>query len=46
MLEKNIKRNHFFGILSTAASKAITRKWLQPDPPEYWYDVIHEIFVM
>lgn len=44
----NIKIKLLFGILSVAARKAITRKWLQPNAPsmESWYDIIYEIFVM
>lgn len=41
------KTKHLFGILSSAARKAIKRKWLQPDAPsiENWYDNIYEIFL-
>ena len=49
MTELHRKHNkHLFGILSIAARKASTRKWLKPDIPsqENWYDIIHDIFVM
>ena len=35
-------------ILLVASKKAITRKWLKPDPPteNEWMDVIHDIYIM
>lgn len=44
----NTKTKYLFGILSVAARKAITKKWLKPGSPsiEDWYDIIYEIFVM
>lgn len=35
-------------ILLVASKKAITRRWLKPDPPKIsdWLDVIHDIYVM
>lgn len=35
-------------MLLTASKKAITRRWLKPDPPQLndWLDVIHDIYVM
>ena len=34
--------------LLTASKKAITRKWLEPQPPsiENWIDIIHQIYTM
>ncbi len=39
---------YLFAVLSVAARKAITKKWLRPDAPslEDWYDIIYEIYVM
>lgn len=44
----NISNKKLFGILSAAARKAITKKWLKPHTPtiKEWYDIIYEIFVM
>lgn len=35
-------------ILLAASKKAVTRRWLKPDPPtiEEWIEIIHEIFIM
>ena len=47
-ISTNYQTKYLLGILSIAARKAITRKWLKPDIPslEDWYDIIHDIFVM
>ena len=44
----SVKNKHLIGILSLAARKAITKKWLNPDIPsvDEWYDIIYEVFVM
>lgn len=44
----NIKIRYLFGILSVAARKAITKKFLKPDTTsiEFLYDIIYNIFVM
>ena len=44
----SVKNKYLFGILSLAARKAITRKWLKPDVPsiDEWYDIIYDVFVM
>lgn len=44
----NVKRKCLFGMLSMAARKAITKKWLKPDIPsiEEWYDIVYEVYVM
>ena len=44
----NLKIKHLFGLLSVAARKAITKKWLKPNSPsiEDWYDIVYDIFVM
>ena len=35
-------------ILLVASKKAITRKWLKPEPPtvDEWIDIIHDIYIM
>lgn len=35
-------------ILLVASRKAITRKWLKPEPPtvDEWIDIIHDIYIM
>ncbi len=42
------KTKYLFGILSIAARKAITKKWLKPVAPsiEDRYEVIYDIYVM
>ena len=42
------KNKYLFGILSLAARKAITKKWLKPDVPsiDEWYDIIYDVYVM
>lgn len=44
----SVKNKYLFGILSLAARKAITRKWLKPDVPsiDEWYDIIYDVYVM
>ena len=47
-IPSNLKTKQLFGILTVAAKKAITRKWLKADIPslDNWYDKIHEIYIM
>ena len=44
----DVRSRYLFGVLSVAARKAITKRWLKPDAPslEDWYDMIYDIFVM
>ena len=44
----NITTKKLFGILSVAARKAVTKKWVKPDSPSIkeWYDIIYKIYVM
>lgn len=37
-----------FGMLSLAARKSVTKKWLKPNAPtlDNWYKLVHSIFVM
>lgn len=39
---------YLYRILITAAKKAITRRWLLPDPPstEHWTDIVNDIYQM
>lgn len=39
---------HLFRILSAAARKAITRRWLKPQVPtvDEWLDIVYDIFKM
>lgn len=42
------KTRYLFQILSAAARKAITRKWLKPQSPtiEEWIDIVYDIYKM
>ena len=44
----DVHSRYLFGVLSVAARKAITKRWLKPDAPslEDWFDITYEIFVM
>lgn len=44
----SVKNKHLIGILTLAARKTITKKWLKPDVPSIneWYDIIDEMFVV
>ncbi len=39
---------YLFGILITAAKKALTRRWLLPEPPtvQEWIDIVNDIYIM
>lgn len=46
--DKWTHKERLFQILSTAAKKAITRKWFKPQTPtiEEWFEMIYLIFKM
>lgn len=48
MIKIKTEDTYLYNILITAAKKAITKRWLLPDPPsvEQWSDIVSEIYQM